>query len=309
MLSLGFGITSCKRNQHAKTQNTDSLSGATFGKTVLYADESFQPMLTSAVDAFEHIYKQAKVDIKYVDEREALEAFLNFKTPVIFTARKLSDAELKNHSDRGFKVQQLWVAMDAIALVVNEQNADSMLTDDQIKNLLGGTHTNWNQLNAKNSSGEIAVVFQKSNSSTATFIRDSVLRTKSLPKNVYALDTHEDVFNYVRNNKGAIGVMALNWLSDKDDPVVVNYLKGLRVVSVSAFDHNLYYKPTTPNIRSGNYPYRRAVYIINGEGRTGLGTGFASYLASDPGMTLIDRFGLLPAKDPVRVIETRKSFD
>lgn len=287
----------------------DSLSGATFGNVVMYADESFQPMLTSAVDAFEHVYKDANVEIKYVDEREAIEAFLNFKTPVVFTARKFSDAELKNHKDRSFNVQQLWVAMDAVAFVVNEQNPDSALTDVQIKNILSGASPSWNQVNANNNSGDVAVVFQKSNSSTAAFIRDSVLHTKALPPNVYALNTHEEVFKYVRQNKGAIGVMALNWISDKDDPVVVNYLKGLRVVSVSAFGDGKYYKPLPANIRTGYYPYRRAVYIVNGEGRTGLGTGFASYLASDPGMTLIDRFGLLPAKDPVRVIETRKSFD
>jgi phosphate transport system substrate-binding protein len=156
----------------------------------------------------------------------------------------------------------------------------------------------------------VAIVFQKSNSSTATYIRDSVIKSSTLPANVYALQTHQEVLDYVRKNSGAIGVLALNWLSDENDPKVVDLLKGLRVVAVSSsIDNTEFYKPTFNHLRRGLYPFLRGLYIVNGEGRTGLGTGFASYLASDPGMTLIERFGLLPAKAPVREIETRKSFE
>jgi phosphate transport system substrate-binding protein len=115
---VAFASTSCKRRNAGETKNIDTLSGATSGNVTMYADESFQPLLTSAVNVFQNIYRQTKVDIKYVDEREALQAFLNYQTPVVFLARKLTDKELKDHRDRGYRVQQLFVATDAVAFVV-----------------------------------------------------------------------------------------------------------------------------------------------------------------------------------------------
>ena len=46
--------------------------------------------------------------------------------------------------------------------------------------------------------------------------------------------------------------------------------------------------------------------MINAEGRTGLCTGFASYIAAETGQTIILKAGMLPAKTPVRVVEMKK---
>jgi len=301
-------LASCHRKNESNAEAAPSLS--TSGNVTIYADESFQPLLSSAKTVFEHQYADAHVDMRYVTEAEAVQRFLNYETPVTFLARRLTDAELKDRSDRGFRVQQLRIATDAVAFVVNPGNPDSMLSRQQTVGLLNGSVTNWQRLSSTNPSGDVSIVFQKNNSGTATYIRDSVLKGTPLPANGYALKTHREVLDYVRTHPGALGVVALNWISDANDPNVVETLKGVRVLAVSnPPDSDHYYKPNRASIRERRYPFTRGVYMINGEGRTGLGTGFASYLASDPGMTLIERSGLVAYKDPVRVIETRKSFD
>ena len=52
------------------------------------------------------------------------------------------------------------------------------------------------------------------------------------------------------------------------------------------------------------YPLIREVYMINREGRAGLGTGFVSFVAGDAGQRIVRIAGLLPATMPVRLIKT-----
>lgn len=309
ILMLLMITLSCNRKK-ANQSATEDLSNATHGNVTIYADESFQPLLSSVKTVFEHLYKDADVTINYVTEAEAIQRFVNYETPVAFLARRLTEAELKDRNDRGFRIQQLRIATDAVAFVINTTNPDSLLTQQQMTDILSGAVNNWQQVSSTNPLSNINIVFQKNNSSTATYIRDSVIKGKSLPSNSYALNTHKEVLEYVRKNSGAIGVVALNWVSDIYDPDVVETLKDVRVLSISkTADPKNYYKPNRASIRENRYPFTRGIYMINGEGRTGLGTGFASYLASDPGMTIIERYGLVSYKDPVRVIETRKTFD
>ena len=52
------------------------------------------------------------------------------------------------------------------------------------------------------------------------------------------------------------------------------------------------------------YPLIREVYMINREGRAGLGTGFVSFVAGDQGQRIIRLMGMLPATMPVRIVKS-----
>ena len=52
----------------------------------------------------------------------------------------------------------------------------------------------------------------------------------------------------------------------------------------------------------GRYPFKRTVYIINAQARSGLGLGLASYLAGSDGQRIVLKDGLLPAQIPPRVM-------
>ena len=49
----------------------------------------------------------------------------------------------------------------------------------------------------------------------------------------------------------------------------------------------------------------RTWYIVSREARAGLGTGLASFLASERGQRIILKSGLVPATMPVRLVEIR----
>jgi len=65
-------------------------------------------------------------------------------------------------------------------------------------------------------------------------------------------------------------------------------------------------KPYQAYIADKSYPFIREVYMISRETFTGLGSGFISFVASDPGQRIILKSKLVPATMPVRLVEAKK---
>ena len=308
LFTLLLPFQACKRNTKVIIDTIQNRSTPTSGELTFYVDESFKPLISATEIVFENTYRDAKLNINYSNEKDVINALLNRESPISITARKLKPEEFKIFNERGFEPQQLYFANDAIAFVINSSNPDSLLKFSEIKNILSGSITSWNKI-SNSSIGDIRIIFDKNNSSTASFILDSITHQDKLPSNCYAASSNDSVLNYVRKNKNSIGVIALNWVSDYEDPNVIKSLESLKVISISSKTDSLkYYKPLADNIAINKYPFRRYIYIINIEGRSGLGTGFASYLASDIGQTIIRQFELLPLNDPIRIVELKNKY-
>ncbi|HUH33520.1 MAG TPA: substrate-binding domain-containing protein, partial [Daejeonella sp.] len=129
---------------------------------------------------------------------------------------------------------------------------------------------------------------------------------KELPsKGVYALASNPDVIRYVNEHPGSVGVIGINWVlqPDKDlEPIVA----GLRIMGVKNLagkpGSDGYYKPYQNDLANETYPLSRNLYIINGEGKPGLGTGFASFIAGERGQRIVLKSGLLPDSLPSRQV-------
>ncbi len=147
--------------------------------------------------------------------------------------------------------------------------------------------------------GNKKLVFDNPYSSTVKYFKD-LAKINTLPsKGVYTLNSNADVIKYVAEHKDYIGVIGLNWYlqagkkGDSDYPKVK--LIGVKNVKGGKGD-DAFYKPTQDNLISGIYPFLRNVYIINCEGKDGVGTGFANWLASPRGQLIILKSGLGPHK-------------
>jgi phosphate transport system substrate-binding protein len=111
----------------------------------------------------------------------------------------------------------------------------------------------------------------------------------------------------VSNNKYAIGIIGVAWISDSDDSLSVNFTQKVKVAELVPADPEnaeaATMKPFQAYIALKQYPFWRQVQIVSREGRMGLGTGFASFVASDRGQRIILKSGLVPALAPVRLVQ------
>lgn len=269
------------------------------GNVQFYVDESFKPLFTTSVDTFEGLYPRAKIDVIYEPEGIIIDKFLNDSIKAICVTRDLSNEEKLFLAKKKINVKTDKIAIDAVALIVNQSNPDSLISVDSIARILKGEITNWKSIKTK-----INVVFDKANSANFNYMR-KLANIKNFPINIYAVDGNQEVIDYVKNNKSALGIIGLNWVSDADDPKTVNFMKGLTVMSVSTKNGGEHFKPYSGYIYSEEYPLTREIWLLNKGNKNGLHSGLVLFMKGEKGQIIVQKSALVPATNPIRLIEIK----
>ncbi|PYF75567.1 PstS family phosphate ABC transporter substrate-binding protein [Pedobacter nutrimenti] len=285
ILMLLVVFASCKNK---KTPQAESVQSRTTGHTDILVDESFNNIIADQIEIFTSDYPDAHFTVIPGNENKILPTFLKDSVRVMVLSRMLTADEEKVYTKKSIPVYTSRFAIDGIALITSKENADSTITADEIISIMKG-----------NSTGVKNLVFDNAYSSTIRYFKD-LAQVKEIPKKgVYTLNTNKDVIKYVSENKGYIGVVGINWLikrySEPADHTENIKMLGVKNVKGKKGD-DAYYKPVQENLISGVYPFLRNIYIINAEGKEGLGTGFANWLVSQRGQLIVLKSGLGPHK-------------
>ena len=300
---VGFLLVGCK--QKAKGGRTDTY---TTGTVAIAADESFRPIVEEEIDVFEALYPQADIVPHFVTEVEAVNLLLKDSLRLVIASRRLTPEEKYSFNSRKFFPQEIKIATDGLALITNLSNPDSLISVDAIRGILTGEKTQWKDIYPDSRLGEIQLVFDNKNSSTVRFAIDSICRGKQLAGNVSALNTNKEVINYVSKTPGAMGIIGVNWLSDRNDSTGLSFNKEVRVMSVSQSTRpNIEnsFKPYQAYLYYGDYPLSRDIYALVNDPRNGLCWGFSGFLTSYRGQLIIQKSGLLPATQAVRIVNVK----
>lgn len=303
LLVLLAGCRFFKGNPYRNTATTGIIS--------ICSDETLRPVIEAELDVFKVIYGYAVINAKYVPEGEAFDQLLKDSVQLIIAARQLTKEETAVLNKMKLYPRQMQIATDAIALIVNPSNVDTMITVSQIRDILTGKISRWNQLNPASSSDPIRVIFDNEKSSIVTYMVDSICKGKFDKTNVFALDYDRDVIEYTATHKDVLGFIGVSWISNRDDSLHLSFHKKIKVMSVSQDPiPNIAnsYKPYQAYIVDNIYPFTRSIYMINSEPRSGLATGFSAFLASDKGQRIILKSGILPVIAPTRVVNIRKEL-
>lgn len=267
----------------------------TSGFIKIAVDESLKPLIDAEVKAFEGIYHQASITALYVSEAEAVRLLIDDSVRLCIITRQLTSDERQQIVNQKFSTQHSKVAREGVALIVNRDNPDTLWSMTKLKSRLGGYEPGQK------------IVFDDPSSGMARFVRDTLLHTNNMPGNSYAADSNEGVVDYVTKDRNAIGLIGTSWISDRDDSVANRFLKSIKVVAIENGDE--YYQPYQAYIAQKLYPLTRDVIINSREARSGLGTGFTSFVAGDKGQRIVLKAGLVPVTMPVRIVEiSRESF-
>ncbi len=277
----------------------------TRGNIKISVDESFKLLYDTQVYTFESLYPDAKIAVSYKPEAEVLADLLNDSVRTIVLTRDLTQKEKDYLFAQKFVARTTKVAHDALALIVNKANPDTLILDFQFADIFKGKITTWKQINPKSPEKPISVVFDNNKSGNVRYFREKFDLKGNFPSNCAAVNTNDEVINYVKNNPSALGIISVNWISDTQDSVSEKFLESVKVVEVGTDPKN-YCKPYQGYIAEGSYPFCRDVYMISRETFSGLGTGFASFVAGDQGQRIILKSGLVPATMPIRLIQIKK---
>lgn len=293
-----FLISSCDNSTGNKNTNST-------GEIILYLEESFKPLFETSIYTFEGQNPNANIEAFYVNEAEAIDAFINGKTSTICVTRDFTDVEKKSLlASNNVEVRSTKLAIDAVALIVHPENTDTLMTVDRLKNILSGKDSLWQGSNRR-----INVVFDNPNSANFIYLR-KLAEITNLPANVFSVNSNEEVINYVKENRNALGVIGVNWISDEDDPATLDFRDGINVVALSKTEGEKYFKPYQAYIYEGyhmdkSYPLVREVWLLNKAGRTTLNAGFINFMNGEKGQLIIQKASLIPANMVARMVNIK----
>ena len=200
------------------------------------------------------------------------------------------------------------MATDGLALIVNEQNKDSLITVNQFKKILTGKVSDWKQLYPKSRLGKLQLVFDNPNSSTVHYAIDSICGGQALSDNLKAQKTNPEVISYVARHPDALGVIGVNWVGNDADSTRLSFHKAIRVMAVSRADSATVensFKPYQAYLALNQYPLTRNVYILLNDPKSGLPSGLSSFLTDCRGQRIILKSGLVPATAAVRIVNVQ----
>ena len=302
-LVIGGFLASCQNKP--KDGRTDTF---TSGVVTIAADESFEPIVQEEVDVFEGLNARASIIPRYVTEVEAVNLLLRDSVRLAITSRKLTPAEMASFHSRKFFPQEIKLATDGLALIVNKNNPDTLITVRDIRKILTGKATRWKDVYPASKLKDINLVFDNKNSSTVRFAIDSICKGEAISGKINALQKNPDVINYVAKNIDAIGIIGVNWLGDRNDTTGLSFRKDIQVMSVSSSDNpssDNSYKPYQAYLFYGYYPLTRNLYVLLNDPRSALPWGFSSFLSSERGQRIILKSGLVPATQTIRVVHVK----
>lgn len=287
---IGFLFVMCDQKGQKNTNKESILKGS----ATILVDETLIPIIEDQVAVFESNY-DAKIKIVSKSESEVVISLFKDKSGIAVLTRNLTIEENKIFEQKKITPKITKFATDAIALISNKSSNDTLI---DLKNVI-------EFMQGKQNSSIKGLVFDNPNSSTVRYM-NNLAGLKAIPeKGVYSFKTNQEVIKFVAQNKGMIGVLGVNWLS-QPLPEMQEYVDKVNVLGVKSLAGGDYYMPSQNNIAEGKYPLARDLYIINGQGYTGLGMGFASFVAGDIGQRIILKSGLLPVRIPGRKINIRK---
>lgn len=293
------------------------------GSATIYCDEGFKNILEDEIQVFEYHYPEASIIPYYVSEVDAIDALIENKTNSIIVTRDLTqDQKDYIKSKHKLIVKSHCIAVDAVALITNKSNPINQLSIDDISMILKGDIVSWRQMGWDNTD-TIKIVFDNPGSSTLKFMKDKFLdKDDSFPANAYAQKTNGDVFDIVKHDKDALGIISVSWLASdlstsREIPISerVTKLKNgndtistvltdeVKILKISKPDELEGFKPYQAYINSGEYPLFRQVYMINTGSNATLTHGFYSFVTGFIGQKIISQTGIMPYHVHTRLVE------
>ncbi len=264
------------------------------GNTKILVDETLTPIIEDQVQVFESEY-DAKISLFSKSEAEVLQELFKDSIQIAIMTRKLSREDSLIFVRKKLYPKQTIFATDAIAMISNKNNNDTLIALKDVVDFMQGKSNNKIK----------GLVFDNPNSSTMRYFNELAGLKSNPEKGIFSFKTNEEVIKYVSENNGMIGVVGVNILMQPTE-AVEKFKQNINILNVKSLKGNDYFYPSQNNIAEKTYPLARDLYIINCQPYSGLGIGFASFIAGERGQRIILKSGLLPVRIPGRLIQVKK---
>ena len=228
-------------------------------------------------------HKDVSIQVTGGGSGTGISALINGTTDICNASRPMKPAERDKLKERyGTRGVEIKCALDGLALYINEANPVNELTMQQIKDIYQGKISNWKEVGGKDQ--KIILYSRENNSGTYVYFKDNVLMGEDFSASAQNMPGTAAVVNAIAKDKAGVGYGGSA------------YAKGIKEVKVKADDKAPAYAPTMENIKSGNYPVSRFLFMYVKNKPTGVLKQYIDWTLSDAGQKIVGEVGYFPIR-------------
>jgi len=218
-----------------------------------------------------------------------LSSLISGSCEIAMSSRNIKEKEIAIAEKKGINPNEIKVALDGLAVVVNPSNPVKKLTMDQLAGVFSGSIVNWKELGGRDE--KIVALSREVNSGTHVYFKEHVLRKndpagkKEFAPSALMLSSSQAIADEVAGNSSAIGYYGMGYVSNKQSPVAI------------ARDANgEYVEPVIENVLNGKYPISRPLFLYTNGAPGGLVKKFIDYALSEEGQAIVLATDFVPIK-------------
>jgi len=238
-------------------------------------------LISNWAEAFMKQQSGTEVSVTGGGSGTGIAALLNGTTDICAASRKIKDKELNLAIQKNIYPIEIAVATDGIAVVVNPNNPVKELTMRQLANIFTGQSLRWSDVGGPDE--KIGVLSRESSSGTYVFFQEMVLNKQDFMQDAKLLPATSTIIQSVSSDKWSIGYVGLGYAVAAADKV--------NIVAIKADENSPAVMPSEKNVKSGEYPIARPLYLyLNGQPEGTL-KDFVDFCLSAEGQKIVSQAG------------------
>jgi len=209
-----------------------------------------------------------------------LSSLISGTCDIAMSSRNIKEKEIALAKQKGINPNEIKVALDGLAVVVNPNNPVSKLTTDQLAAIFTGKISNWKEVGGKDE--KIVLLSREVNSGTHVYFKEHVLRKndpnskEEFASNALMLSSSQAIADEVAGNSAAIGYYGMGYISKKQ-----------KALNIAKDDKSEYEAPTIENVINGKYPISRPLFLYTNGTPEGLVKQFVDFVLSKDGQDIV----------------------
>ncbi len=208
---------------------------------------------------------------------------------IAMSSRNIKEKEIALAEKRGVPPNEIKVALDGLAVVVNPANPVGKLTMDQLAGIFSGKIVNWREVSGVDE--RIVVLSREVNSGTHVYFKEHVLRKsdrtskEEFAPSALMLSSSQAIADEVAGNPAAIGYYGMGYISKSHKPV-----------AIAKDAASPYVEPTIENVMNRSYPISRPLILYTNGVPSGLVAKFIDFALSKEGQDIVLTTDFVPVR-------------
>ena len=130
-----------EKSGYIRIDDTKAYSGtAPSGKIIVAGSSSVSPVMEKLVEAYQAINSGAEIELQTSDSSTGMKSAIDGVCDIGMASRELKDSEIESG------LTEITIAMDGIAIIVNNESANEDLTKEQVRQIFTGEVTRWSEI-------------------------------------------------------------------------------------------------------------------------------------------------------------------